>query len=99
MFIFSKYVALILSVPIEIEDYPALHFKALVNGKVEPRGPEHGGIFILKNTRSEIGHLLHILGHFDSDMHTTVYLHFALNISYLFSSLTILFSMMNSNLA
>ena len=38
---------------------------------MEPRGPEHGGIFILQNTRSNIGQLLHKLGHFDSDIHNT----------------------------
>ena len=29
--------------------------------------------FYIKNTRSKIGQLLHKSGHFDSDMHTTVY--------------------------
>ena len=58
--------------PGKIEVHTVLHFKAPVNIKLEPRGPEHGGIFILQNTRSKIGQLLHKLGHFDSDMHTTV---------------------------
>ena len=37
----------IFPVPFEVEVNTVPHFKALVNGKVEPRGQEHGGIFIL----------------------------------------------------
>ena len=55
-----------------LEVYTVPHFKAPVNSKLEPRGQEHGCIFILQNTRSNIGHLLHISGHFDSQMSTTV---------------------------
>ena len=60
-----------LHVTVEVEVCIVPHFKAPVYCKVEPRGPEHGGIFILQNTRSKIGQLLHKSGHFDSDMHTT----------------------------
>ena len=35
----------IIPVPVEVEVYTLPHFKAPVNCKVEPRGPEHGGIF------------------------------------------------------
>ena len=35
--------------PNEIEVHKVPHFKAPVNDKVEPRGPEHGGIFISIN--------------------------------------------------
>ena len=59
-------------VPVEVEVHTVPHFKAPVNSKLEPQGPEHGGIFISLNTRSKIGQLLHKSGHFDSDMHTTV---------------------------
>ena len=52
------------------------HLKAPLNIKLEPQGPEHGGIFISLSTRANIGQLLHELGHFDSDMHTTVIQHF-----------------------
>ena len=64
----------IIPVPVELEVHTVLHFKAPVYCKVEPGGKEHGGIFILYNTRSKIGHLLHKSGHCDSDMHTTVIL-------------------------
>ena len=37
----------IIPVPVEVEVHTVPHFKAPVNGKVDPRGPEHGGIFIL----------------------------------------------------
>ena len=33
--------------PVKVEVYTVPHFKASVNGKLEPRGPEHGGIFSL----------------------------------------------------
>ena len=33
-------------VPVEVEVHTVPHFKAPVNVKVEPRGPEHGDIFI-----------------------------------------------------
>ena len=59
-------------VPVEVEVHTVPLFKAPINIKLEPQGPEHGGILILLNTRSKIGQLLHKLGHFDSDMHTTV---------------------------
>ena len=59
-------------VPVEVEVHTVPHFKAPVNCKVEPRGPEHGGILIFENTRSKINHLLHKSGHFDFDMHKIV---------------------------
>ena len=59
-------------VPVEAEVHTEPHFKNPVNNKLEPRGPEHGDIFILLYTRSETCILLHKLGHIDSDMHTTV---------------------------
>ena len=34
--------------PVEVEVHTVPHFKAAVNGKVEPRGPEHGGILYCK---------------------------------------------------
>ena len=37
----------IIPVPFEYEVYTVLHFKAPVNSKLEPRGQEHGGIFML----------------------------------------------------
>ena len=40
---------------------------------MEPRGPEHGDIFILQNTRSKIGHLLHKSRNCDFDMHTILW--------------------------
>ena len=33
--------------PIEIEIHTVPHFKAPVNSKLDPKGKEHGGIFIL----------------------------------------------------
>ena len=33
--------------PVEVEVGTVPNFKAPVNGEVEPRGPEHGGISIL----------------------------------------------------
>ena len=36
----------VISKLVEVEVHTVPHFKAPVNGKVEPRGPEHGGIFI-----------------------------------------------------
>ena len=58
---------------VEVEVHTVPHFKAPVNIKLELQGPEYGGIFISLNTRSKIGQLLHKSGHFDSDMHTTVF--------------------------
>ena len=58
--------------PVEVEVHTVPHFKAPVNGKVEPRGLEHGGIFIFSNARSKKGHLLHKSRHCDFDMHTAV---------------------------
>ena len=37
----------VLTLPVEVQIYTVPHFKAQINGKVEPRGPEQGGIFIL----------------------------------------------------
>ena len=34
-------------IQVEIGFHTVPHFKAPVNGIMEPRGPEHGGIFIL----------------------------------------------------
>ena len=36
----------IIPVPVEVKLHTVPHFKAPINGKVEPRRPEHGGIFI-----------------------------------------------------
>ena len=59
-------------VPVEVEVHTVPHFKDPVYNELELRGPEHGVIFKLLNTKSNICQLLHKLGHFDSDMHTTV---------------------------
>ena len=45
--IFAHPLPFIIPVPFELEVHTVPHFKAPVNCKVEPRGPEHGGIFIL----------------------------------------------------
>ena len=58
--------------PDEVEVHTVPHFKAPVNGKVEPRVPVHGGIFIFSNARSKIVNLLHKSCHCDFDMHATV---------------------------
>ena len=36
----------LIPVPVEVEIHTVPHFKAPVNNKLEPRGPEHGGILI-----------------------------------------------------
>ena len=59
-------------VPIEVEVCTLPHFKGPVNGKVEPIGPEYGGIYIFQNIRLKTGDFHHKLSHFDFDMHTTV---------------------------
>ena len=59
-------------VPVKVEVHTVPNFRAPVNIKLEPREPGHGGIFMTWNFRSKISQLLHKLGHFDSDMHTTV---------------------------
>ena len=42
-----KYISFVIPVPFEIKVHSVPHFKAPINVKVEPRGPEHGDIFIL----------------------------------------------------
>ena len=57
---------------VEIEVHTAPHFKAIINAKVEPEGLVCDGIFISYQARPNLGHLLHIMGFVDSDMHTIV---------------------------
>ena len=57
---------------VEIEVHTVPHFKAPVNGKEEPRRLECGITFIIQTSWLKIDLLLHKLGHFDSQLLTTV---------------------------
>ena len=48
--------------PVEAEAHTVPHFKGPVNGKVEPRGPDCAGTFIIQTSLLKIGHLLNKSG-------------------------------------
>ena len=61
--------------PVEIEVHTVPHFKAPVNGKEEPRRLVCDSTFTIQTSWLKIDRLLHKLGHFDSQLLTTVHFH------------------------
>ena len=58
--------------PVEVELHTVPHFKAPVNAKVELRGLECGGTFIIQTSSLKIGCLVHKLGFVATEVAGTV---------------------------
>ena len=58
--------------PVEVEVHTVPHFKAPVNGTVNPWWLEYGSNFSIQTSLLKIGCLLYKLGHFDSQLLTIV---------------------------